>query len=388
MASTSARQPDLKPLVHHEVMKALGERFAAEMPALADATLAALEAELPELVAELDRDFLRAGVGLTNARMADHLRGIPPETDPTAAPGADRPHVQLARVAADLGIPLPTLERGYRLGAALAWDVVVRLAEDLPLTPAAALELAELHVAYVDTLSADSLAGFRAAAEAAGAALARDRQLLVEALLHGGGTDVAALAEAARWPLPTRARAGVVRGDASELPAALLVGRSEGATVVLVGEDGPTLDPKLPLALGPALPLAEARTSLTQARRLTALAAAGRLGDMAGPLLRWDDHLPVLVVHADPAASDALAARALAPLDGLPEPHARLLAETLAAWLDHPGQPAAMGRALHLHPQTVRYRIGRLRDRFGAALDDPAARFELGLALRIRRGGR
>ncbi|HWT95414.1 MAG TPA: hypothetical protein VN238_20625, partial [Solirubrobacteraceae bacterium] len=184
MSTTSAPEPDLKPLVHHEVMKALGERFAAEMPALADASLAALDAELPELVAELDRDFLRAGVTLTNGRMADHLRGIaPPDGD---GPDGERPHVQLARVAAELGVPLPTLERAYRIGAALAWDVVVRLAEDLPLTPAAALELAELHVAYVDRLSADSLAGFRAAAEAAGAALARDRQLLVEALLHGG----------------------------------------------------------------------------------------------------------------------------------------------------------------------------------------------------------
>ena len=40
-------------------------------------------------------------------------------------------------------------------------------------------------------------------------------------------------------------------------------------------------------------------------------------------------------------------------------------------------------RALHLHHQTVRYRLARLRERFGDdALDDPQARFELALALR------
>ena len=38
--------------------------------------------------------------------------------------------------------------------------------------------------------------------------------------------------------------------------------------------------------------------------------------------------------------------------------------------------------ALHVHPQTVRYRLGRLRECFGSALDDPEDRFELALVLR------
>jgi DNA-binding PucR family transcriptional regulator len=37
-----------------------------------------------------------------------------------------------------------------------------------------------------------------------------------------------------------------------------------------------------------------------------------------------------------------------------------------------------------VHPQTVRYRLARLRERFGADLDDPDARFELELALRAQ----
>ena len=39
--------------------------------------------------------------------------------------------------------------------------------------------------------------------------------------------------------------------------------------------------------------------------------------------------------------------------------------------------------ALHVHVQTLRYRLGRLRDVFGDALDDPQRRLELALALRI-----
>ena len=39
---------------------------------------------------------------------------------------------------------------------------------------------------------------------------------------------------------------------------------------------------------------------------------------------------------------------------------------------------------LGVHPQTVRYRLNRLRELFGAALEDPDARFELELVLRAR----
>jgi DNA-binding PucR family transcriptional regulator len=46
----------------------------------------------------------------------------------------------------------------------------------------------------------------------------------------------------------------------------------------------------------------------------------------------------------------------------------------------------ATAAELFVHPQTVRYRLGRLRDLFGAALEDPDARFELELALRAERG--
>ncbi|MGH2714951.1 MAG: helix-turn-helix domain-containing protein, partial [Thermoleophilaceae bacterium] len=37
------------------------------------------------------------------------------------------------------------------------------------------------------------------------------------------------------------------------------------------------------------------------------------------------------------------------------------------------------------HPQTVRYRLARLRELFGERLDEPDGRFELELALRARR---
>ena len=91
-----------------------------------------------------------------------------------------------------------------------------------------------------------------------------------------------------------------------------------------------------------------------------------------------------LLLAAAPDVAADLAATRLAPLDQLAEgPRARL-EETLAAWLDRPGQVQAVAAAIGVHPQTVRYRVRQLRDLFGERLEDPEARFELSLALRAR----
>jgi hypothetical protein len=45
------------------------------------------------------------------------------------------------------------------------------------------------------------------------------------------------------------------------------------------------------------------------------------------------------------------------------------------------GNRKAVADELHVHPQTVRYRLTQLRELFGSALDDPATRAALLLAL-------
>jgi len=39
---------------------------------------------------------------------------------------------------------------------------------------------------------------------------------------------------------------------------------------------------------------------------------------------------------------------------------------------------------IHVHPQTVRYRLRQIQELFGDQLRDPDRRFELQLALRVR----
>ena len=60
------------------------------------------------------------------------------------------------------------------------------------------------------------------------------------------------------------------------------------------------------------------------------------------------------------------------------------MAETLLAWLQNAGNARLAAGQLHVHPQTVRYRLRQIQDLFGLVLGEPGARFELEVALRAR----
>ena len=122
---------------------------------------------------------------------------------------------------------------------------------------------------------------------------------------------------------------------------------------------------------GPARPWAQVRESYERALRVRRLG----LGTDS------EEHLAELVLSADPAAYADLRARVLAPLDKLRDSSAEKLTETLRSWLLHHGRRDAVAAELFVHPQTVRYRMGQLREVFGDRLEDPRAILELTIAL-------
>ncbi|MCW2996309.1 MAG: putative sigma factor, partial [Conexibacter sp.] len=99
-----------------------------------------------------------------------------------------------------------------------------------------------------------------------------------------------------------------------------------------------------------------------------------------------DDHLLELLLAEDPSLVEDLARLRLAPLLALTPRSRERLEATLLAYLRHRGNGPRMAAELRVHPQTVRYRLARLRELLGAALDDPEARFELEVVLRARSG--
>jgi DNA-binding PucR family transcriptional regulator len=104
----------------------------------------------------------------------------------------------------------------------------------------------------------------------------------------------------------------------------------------------------------------------------------------AGGLIHTDQHMAQLLLFEGRALVDSIAARRLRPLADLTPAARQRLEQTALAYLSHQGNAAAAARALHLHPQTVRYRLARLRELLGDSLDDPEAHFELEAALRQR----
>jgi DNA-binding PucR family transcriptional regulator len=57
--------------------------------------------------------------------------------------------------------------------------------------------------------------------------------------------------------------------------------------------------------------------------------------------------------------------------------------DTLRAYLDSFGDVAAAAAWLHVHPNTVRYRVRRIEEALGSSLADPDVRLLLSLSLRV-----
>ncbi len=296
------------------------------------------------------------------------------------------------------GRSLDDLRAAFRIGTRAAWRGAADLALRAGVSAPVAIATAEAIFVYADELAADVVEGYlRMQSDEAGEH-ERRRRRVTALLLDPDGHDPDALAHAAelaRWPVP---RALAVLALASDSPLGItrrldadaLAGTdAAGAWLVLPDPEGPgraaALDHALAgeqAALGPTVAPAQAPRSLRWARTALELSRAGALP--AGRLLRCSEHLPALTLLQDRALARDLMRRALAPLERLSEAERERLLVTLRAWLDHQRHTPAIAAELHVHPQTVRYRMARLHELLGEQLDTPEGRFELELALRVR----
>ncbi|MEV1022594.1 helix-turn-helix domain-containing protein [Streptomyces sp. NPDC050264] len=111
-----------------------------------------------------------------------------------------------------------------------------------------------------------------------------------------------------------------------------------------------------------------------------------RAGSGPGPVARLSD---VLVDSLLLELSDLIAERGdppsgpVARLVAYDAAHHTRLVETLGAWLDAFGDVVAASAAVHVHPNTFRYRLRRLAEVGGLDLTDADARFAAMLQLRL-----
>ncbi len=374
----------------------VADLIEAEIPATTAEILASIGREVPEYARPLEGNFgrgVRRGVAEALAQFVAVIR------DPDAGrPGAGREvYLGLGRGEHRQGRTLDSLQAAYRIGARVAWRRFAAAGRRARLPADALSLLAESIFAYIDELSADSVDGYaEAQAELEDQGRRRRRELtrLLVAAEPPEPADLAAAARAARWSLPPRLAAlACAEGDldavARRLPPESLAAVVDGAGCLLLADpEGPgRLEPlrrlgdgRAVVALGPAVVPAGAGQSWSLARALLDAVAAGRVAGRG--LIEADEHLADLVLLAGGPLTARIAERRLAAFEALTDGARERMEATALAYVRHGGNAVAMAGELHVHPQTARYRIGRLRELLGGQLEDPDARFELELALR------
>ncbi|MEA2480925.1 MAG: hypothetical protein QOJ07_2847, partial [Thermoleophilaceae bacterium] len=362
----------------------------------------AIRAEIPPYDRPLRGDFgdkVRGAATRSLERFLALLAGD--ERDPRAHSAL---YVELGRGELRSGRPLDTLLSAYRIGGRVMWRRFAAEGKAAAVEPDELYRLAEALFAYVDELSAESAEGYAEEQALTNGARERERERMIEILLRRPPADavvVQAQAARAEWLLPERfapvALPAALRSPGQlhhRLPAGSLAAAFDGMTVALVPDlDSPGHAAELgralggaPAARGAGVAPAAAAEQIERVLLAARLQAAGVLP--AGGVIATDDHLVDLILHRDTAAAAALADRVLAPLDALAPATRERLTDTLSAWLDHAASTTATAQAMHVHPQTMRYRLRQLEEVLGPGrLDTPDGRLELQLGLRVRGSG-
>ena len=377
-----------------ELSPSLAALIAPELPALSDEILEVIAEEVPEYARPLEGNFgrgLRLGVDEALRQFARLI------ADPASGRArSSEVYRALGRGEMREGRSLDALQAAYRVGARVAWRRLSSVGLAAGLTPDELCALADAIFAYIDELAADSVEGFAQAQQAAAGERERRRRRVLTALLAEtfDRDALRAAAADAGWALPgslalLACEPGHLDKITRRAPIDALAGTFRDLGCIVVPDpDGPGRRAELeracaglPAALGPTQPLERARASWARARSGLAAIRAGALPE---ELCIVDDQLAAIAFFEAREPLRELSARRLAPLRALTPAARERMTETLRAYLDHRGNAPAMAKALHVHPQTVRYRLKRLRDLFGDALDDPEARFQLETAVRIR----
>lgn len=385
---------------------AVADAMRQELPTVAEQTVAAIVVEVPSYADAFSGEMGRTIENAVQLALGGFLvlasTGGEGDASTPIQPALDGAYA-LGRGEARSGRSMDALLGAYRVGARVSWRLMADGGVRAGLTAAQLARFAELVFAYIDQLSAASVAGHSDELATTGRVRERYRERLANLLLTPGHRqEKLAAAERADWTPPrtltaaivpeARVRTALAAVDPRTLRATEEVPGPEDAgelVVLLVPDAGGRSRPALMRSLqeaeavvGPARTWDEVGGSYARALAVLQL---GLRGEDRGPL-DTETRLTELVLRADEAALADLRARALAPLADLGESARDKLTETLRSWLLHQGRRDAVAAELFVHPQTVRYRMGQLRERYGERLEDPRTVLELVLALGVDPG--
>ncbi|WP_019633439.1 helix-turn-helix domain-containing protein [Actinomadura atramentaria] len=322
-----------------------------------------------DLVAALPEQETRRHVrALINGVLAALENGGEPGPDVLDAAG------RLGSDRARQGVPVAAFLDGFQAGRAHLVATVVAEGRRLGV-PADLLLEGVTRIDAITTALVHRMVHAHRVAELEAARTAREsRQQALRQLLHGEPAAVPA-------PLDPAAAYHCV---ASEISDPALAARLEDAfaasgPAVCGLVDGRfaalTARPPAAAALPPGVPLLVAAPPVPLdgvASRYALCRRALRAGGAAGldGLRALTDLALLTVTEADPELGGLLAGGLLAGLRP-GDPFHREIAATALAYLDHGARVEAAAEALHVHPNTVKYRLRRLRELTGRSPADP-----------------
>lgn len=378
-----------------DVVALVLEDIAATLPDLAH------DPRVRELLVATVQDTVVAGLTVFRTR------------SPSLGVSAPPAGLELARRLAQRGVPISIVLRAYRLGqAAFQQELISRIAarstSAAEVAAAAARDLSSVAFSVIDSISEEVVAAYQAERDdwlrqRNAARLARVTSLLstrataVEDLETALGYDLAVWhVGAVFWCEPAvdePLRLGALERQVSRVAAAL--GCSRGPLVVAA--DASTLWVWFPTSAAPVetitAAVAEAdtyaavgdpasglegfRRTHQQARQGQTIAvaadSASRLRVTAPSLLG-----PLALLAFDPSDAAAWVQSVLGELADDDDAHARLR-ETIWAYLSSGSSLAAAAAELHLHKNTIQYRIRKVEEARGRPLHDGRVDVEVAL---------
>jgi hypothetical protein len=363
------------------------------LPATTQAVATAITAAIPAFASAEAPKFTRDVQAAVEVAL-EHFLALIGTSEPALGPRAREVFLALGAAEARENRGPEALLAALRTASrVLLRTAAEALAEVGVVDTAALIDLSDAISAYVDELAAVSTDGFTLQLREQAGERERQRRQLAELLLRGTAAPSVVLTAAAGigWRtldtlVPVLLPLDQARDARFRYGEDGVVAERERDAVLLLRE-GPrsgrrqlteSLD-RRGAVVGPALHWSQ----MPAAVRLAELTAE-LTGDGPGPHFT-DDHLAALALRGEPSALPILAARRLAPLAHLRESQRESLLATLHTWLRHWGSRSAVSAELFVHPQTVSYRLKRLRQLLGDDLDDPTARFELLIVLAARR---
>ncbi|MBO2445604.1 helix-turn-helix domain-containing protein [Actinomadura barringtoniae] len=375
-----------------------GARIADDLrgyvPAIAAEAVASIEKDLPEFVRPHDPRYGKALVlGVEYA--IGHFLELMADPDTPSADVVDFWRRVGAGEAAE-GRTLDTWQASIRIGAGVAVERLTERGLQLGHKTSAATVagITNAVFGYLNQIAAIVAEG-HADAEARAEGTRQDRRRRLLDLLLGEPADAKDLREPAHeaaWPLPRTVAAVALkeRGTDTKRPTLfpdVLVGLHLPEPCLIVPDpDGPGRDRTLArqlrgwsAAIGPTVEITEVAKSLRWARQALALADEGLISGTR--LVVAEAHMPIIVMMQDREFVERAIRRRLGPLLSVRPAQRYRLAETLLISLECGFNAAEVSGRLHVHAQTVRYRIRQLEELFGDTLHATEGRLELQMVL-------